>query len=394
MGTSATPAASAAQQAAQQQQLNLMNRQLILQTGVSVKRQLPPQTVNPAQNPVIQFNAQNFGLLKSFYIPFKATIQNNDTANTLTLTDFGISNLFSRTTFTDLNQYLRVNTDQKHLDMRASVYYGRPFLRANALTTNRMANYGDNFATITSPATIAPSTSATINGYVEIPVTMDHANLTGAILMAATTVNATVTLTVNPQPFAAANTDTTNAIYSGTTNAVITSVTVSPYQMAIDQLPVDSKGNYIIPALDVSTVYELLASQAGGQITAGVENPYLYAPFRKFLTTIMIYDNDTNASTGRQTGQDINYFALRAANAYEFWKVDAITQASFGKRAMGDDLPAGCYLFDYRGMPINTISYGNIALFTNPSVATAPSMTLYQEDLYEPNTVMQATTVA
>ena len=286
MGTSATPAASAAQQAAQQQQLNLMNRQLILQTGVSVKRQLPPQTVNPAQNPVIQFNAQNFGLLKSFYIPFKATIQNNDTANTLTLTDFGISNLFSRTTFTDLNQYLRVNTDQKHLDMRASVYYGRPFLRANALTTNRMANYGDNFATITSPATIAPSTSATINGYVEIPVTMDHANLTGAILMAATTVNATVTLTVNPQPFAAANTDTTNAIYSGTTNAVITSVTVSPYQMAIDQLPVDSKGNYIIPALDVSTVYELLASQAGGQITAGVENPYLYAPFRKFLTTI------------------------------------------------------------------------------------------------------------
>ena len=59
MGTSATPVASAAQQAAQQQQLNTMNRQLILHTGVAVKRQLPPQTVNPAQNPVIQFNAQN-----------------------------------------------------------------------------------------------------------------------------------------------------------------------------------------------------------------------------------------------------------------------------------------------------------------------------------------------
>ena len=394
MGTSASPAVSAAQQAAQQQQINVMNRQLILQTGVSVRRQLPPQTVNPAQNPVIQFNAQNFGLLKSFLIPFKATIQNNDPANTLTLTDFGISNLFSSVTFRDLNQYLRINTDQKHLDMRASVYYGRPFLRTNSLTANRMANYGDNFATITSPQTIAPNTTATINGYLEIPVTMDHANLTGAILMAATTVNATVTLTVNPQPFAAANADTTAAIYSGTTDAVVTSVTVSPYQMAIDQLPVDSKGNYIIPALDVSTVYELLSSQSVGQIVGGVENPYPYAPFRKFLTTIMIYDNNTGAANGRQTGQDINYFALRAANAYEFWKVDPITQASFAKRAMGDDLPPGCYLFDYRSMPINTISYGNVNLFTNPSVATAPSMTLYQEDLYEPNSVMQASSVS
>lgn len=379
------------QQQAKAVQANLLARQAVLARGVDMFQSVQSYTFNPAQiNPLV-IPLRNVGLLKRIVLPFTATIQNTDGALDLTLTDFGLSNIFNMVTYTDLSNNQRVQTPGWHLSLVNSIKHRKPYASGYALITDDMANYGENYKVLNSPTTIVHGTTATVRGVLEIPVAYSDDDLRGAVF--ANTYNATqqVTLQVNPAPFTAAGTDSTFAVYKGTTNAVITSITVTNYQHYLDQLPQGPQGA-VLPLLDISTVYEL-KNTALGPVTANQDFAFQYPNFRDIHSTFLIYNKDTSNDSGRGTSAaaDINYFALQSANFTNIWKRAPLDLAQPTREILSTDPPLGCYYSSSRRKPISSNQYGNIEIVLNALNATANSK-LYVglEMMNYPNMVVNA----
>ena len=95
----------------------------------------------------------------------------------------------------------------------------------------------------------------------EVPLAYSDDDLRGVVY--ANVVNATMQLqlTINTAGFFAAGStaDTTKAVYSSADSSVLgtlTNVTITVYQVYLDQLPVGQNG-VVLPVLDMATVYEL-----------------------------------------------------------------------------------------------------------------------------------------
>lgn len=385
---SAAPATQMSPQTA-----NALARQAVLAKGVDMTQVISTQTVNPAQVPVLNIPLRNVGLIKKLLVTIVANITNNDGANALTLTNFGLANLLAPTNgivLTDLNNNQRIQTGGWHLSMLNSIKQRKPFASGFAVETDTMGGYGETYGILASPANIAAAGNATVRGVYEIPVAYSDDDLRGAIY--ANVVNATMNLalTFNPAPFTAAGVNSTFAVYKGTANAVVTSYTVTVYQNYLDQLPFDPKAGVILPQLDLSTVYELKNTNLGA-LAAGNDFPFQYPNFRDVLSTTMIYNHDTSADAGRAAGTDINYFALQSANFTNLWKLAPLDLALKTRQILGCDLPLGAYYSSSRRKPISSVQYGNIEIVINPITAAA-SAQLYVglEDFSYPNTIVNA----
>jgi hypothetical protein len=389
------------------QQLNALQRQAVLQASVPMTQAVFSQSALAASStPVLQIQPRNVGFIKRFLVLFSATITNNDESNALTLTDFGLSNFFSNIQFTDLNNNQRINTAGWHIGFLNTIRHRKPFATgftplqdpattgAGTFSANQMAAYGNNFNCVVAPNTISNGTPATIQGYLDIPLAYSDDDLRGGIY--ANVVNAVMQLqmTFNPQPFTATGSDSTLAIYKGTTSAVISNISVTVYQEYLDQLPV-SNGGVILPNLDVSTIYEMKLSQFQN-IPTGQDFPVQYANFRDFLSTFAVWNHDGSADSGRTNGTtDVNYWAQQAANFTNFWKMDPTTQAQFTRQILGADYPLGVYYMSNRRKPISTVQYGNVELVLNAKSSTTGSyLFVGWEDFSLINTLSQAGSLA
>ncbi len=386
MGTSSQ--LSAAQQ-------NALAAQAVLSQSVEMMQLISTQTVNPANQNQLQIIPRNVGLLKRFIVVVKATVANTDTALAADLTDFGLSNLLSNVQFTDLNNNQRINTTGAHLANLMSLKQRRPFGGSASYSAPLMTDGQANtvWPVLVAPASIAFGTSAAVRAVFEIPLAYDDHDLRGAIY--ANVVNATMqlSLTLNPTIGAAANTDTSTAVYAGTKNVSVSSATVEVYQVYLDQLPVSGSG-VVLPMADLSTVYELKTSPFQA-IAQGVDFPVPFANFRDFLSVFTTYDNNNQTSTGRETGGDINYWALQSANFTNIWKKSPLIVAMETRHILGRDLPAGCYYHSFRRKPISTVQYGNMELVINPSTAGPNStLTVNWEDFAYLNSLTQAGSLA
>jgi hypothetical protein len=386
------------QQAQQQAQAqNMAARAQVLAASINMSQPIQTQTVNPAQQNPIVFTPRPVGLVKSFTLTLTVTIANNDGALDLTLTDIGLANLLSANQqgviFTDLNNNQRIATGGWHISMLNSIKQRKPFASGFLVETDTMGGYGETYPILKSPTTIAHGTTTTVRAVYEIPVAYSEDDLRGAIY--ANVVNASMQLSfqINPQAFSAAGADSTFAVYKGTTNAVITSVTATLYQNYLDQLPYGKNG-VVLPLIDLSTVYELKNTNVGG-IAANNDFPYQYSNFRDFLSTLMIYNHDTSADAGRTVGTDINYWALQSANFTNLWKKYPLDLDLQTRQILGCDLPLGAYYASSRRKPISSVQYGNIELVLNAATATANSQ-LYigLEDFSYPNTITGAGSLA
>jgi hypothetical protein len=204
----------------------------------------------------------------------------------------------------------------------------------------------------------------------------------------------TLTVTVNPKPFVAADKDSTFAIYKGTASGSLTNVTISVYQVYLDQLPRDSKGNPILPMMDLATAYEFKNSNFTA-ISQGQEFPVPYGNFRDFQSTFVIYNSDASADAGRNGGTDIDYWALQSASFTNIFKLDPRRVAEKARRLIGADLPKGVYYFDHRRQPINSSQYGNMELILKPSTAAASAyLNVGWESLALANVIKQAGSLA
>ena len=390
-------------QAQANQQLNALARQAIRSRGVRRNQVIYDQTFSISGGsipPNITVTPRNVGLVMGFWVKVVATVTNQATGSTLTLSDFGPANLISQIQLNDLQNNTRIQDTGFHLNLINSWKGKRPFSTSFigvegtntgdqttgvAPAIDSPVNYGSNFTTISAPATIAAHSGADGTGtltmwyYVPLAYNPDNPNtpdFRGAIY--ANVVNATWQLqlstpgTYNSLLVAPYGTDSTQSVFFQTSNvavaATLASYRVEVYQDYYDQLPTGNAG-VLLPILDLATIYELKYT-SNSNISVGQDFPYQYANFRQFLSTLAVFVN-TGATGARGVGADVNYWALQAANFSNIWKEEPQLVAHRTRTHLGTDLPPGCYMFDSRNRPISTTQYGNMELILNASTANA-----------------------
>lgn len=376
-------------------QLNALQRQAVNQKAVTVTQPIYSQTIFPPSNAQITVPVKPVGLIKKFIIEIVGTL-NNTSGTVAALTDFGLSNLLSQVTFTDLNNNTRVNTTGAHLTMLAAVKRRQPFLATydtNQILGNNRSQLLNvppaSWGVLQGPSTIAAGATATVRAVFELPLAYtDHgsqSDLRGAVYAGVVNATMNIGLTFNTNVFVgAAPADFTNAVYSNG-GGTFTQATVTVSQVYLDQLPQGQSG-VILPTLDLATVYELKNTTVTG-ITPNNEYPIPFANFRDFASVFCIFNNNGTA-TGRNFGTDVNYLALQSASFTNLWKVSPFLHQQWSREITGADNPAGVYYSSFRDRPISTQQFGNMELIINPSVATAnASVQVYWEDLAISNTL-------
>lgn len=365
---------TAQQQAQAMQQANMAARQMVVGQAYPMLQQVFANTIQPANGATLNVPPQNVGLIKGFLVEMQATVTNPASgSSTLTLTPFGPANLLQNITFTDLQNYQRINTSGWHMAMLNAAKQGRPFLSSTA--SDSPIGFGSNWNVIKAPSTIAANNTGTIYMYYWIPLSYTDIDLTGAIY--ANVVNATMNLQLtvaNAAQAVVANTaDPTLAIYQGAgavAGVTLTNVTTKIYQSYYDQLPMTKNGP-ILPAIDLNTMYEI-KNTAFTALVVGQDFNMAYSNFRHFLSTVAVFDNGGTLNTG----SDVNYFSFRTANYTDTRKADANTWAAMARRKFLTDPPAGVYYFDHRDKPIYTTQTGNTNLVLNPSTVNSGAQVL------------------
>lgn len=407
MATSNVPVQSAPKMTPQQQ--DKAATQAILSSAVDRIQLVGTSTVFPASNPTLITQPINVGLIKRFTIIVSGTIMNSGTVP-ITLTDFGLANLFPQggVQYTDLNNYLRVNTSGAHLSLLASAKRRRPYggtYQDNTVGTvtatnlSKMINVNPaSWGVFSAAQTIASGASGTFRAVFELPLAYTDDDLRGAIWANVLNAVQQITLTFNQQAVTATPNDNTFAVYSGAAGAAgsITSASVTIYQEYLDQLPKAQGQNgltTVLPSLSLSTVYEL-KSTIQSAITPNQEFYIPYANQRSFISTFVTYNN-SGTSTGRALGTDISYWALLAANASYIWKLDPLTCAMKSREHLTDDLPSGTYYFPTRRKNIATLQFGNVQLTLNALTAAAGAYAnVMWEDFALQNTLQSGASLA
>lgn len=368
---------SPAQQAAAQ---NALARQAIKASAVKMKQPLVAGNVNPAQQPIINIQPRNVGLLLGFWVKIVHTISNGSAVQ-IDRTDFGPANAVANITLNDFNNTTRINTSGVHLAAINSARFRRPNGSAlvNGTGLDSPINYGDNWlGQISAPATIAAAGSGTVTMFYWVPLAYSDDDLRGSIY--ANIVNATMQVLVTLPPAlgvtvaTAFGTDSTFSMYKGhaagsVADVTITNTAFTVYQYYYDQLPV-AKTGVLLPVTDLATVYEFKQSVLSA-VQANQDFGYQYVNFRNILSTYAIWDHDTTSDSGRGVGADVNYWSLQAANTTNIWKMDPSLLALEHRNMMQLDQPPGAYLFNSRQRPIITTQYGNMQLILNAAVAGA-----------------------
>lgn len=353
--------------------VNMAARNAVLAHAIDMEQPIFTTTLAgtiPGQ--VLNIPVRNVGLIKKLTIGVAFDIT-PVAAETHTLTPFGLANIFSNVTFTDLSNQQRINTAGWHLHMlacaRRQATYGAAFASDTPAPGTVVAPWGigSNFRVVYSPPIVAGAV-AHCQMFFEVPLSYSDYDLRGAIYGSVVSATMNLQLTVNPNfEVAAAVADTTLAVYQSSSAVLgtLSNFTITVYQNYLDQLPVGKNG-VVLPILDLSTAYLLNNTTVTG-LVANQELPIPYANFRNFMSTTVIYNNAGVLGVGA----DVNYWALQSANYTNIWRLEPRMVALRTRNALNTDMPAGTYYFDHRRRPISTVQFGNMALVLNPSAVTA-----------------------
>src|SRR5579883_64580 len=268
----AQPNSSQQLNAAQQ---NAIARQLILKGGNGILpainrwQQIWSQTYTSGiPGAVITVPLTNTGLIKRMLVKVTGKI-NAGATTTQTRGKFGPAALFSNVVLTDYDNQQRHSAPGWAFQLVSSAKRRRVY--GAAVTTDTPFGYGSNYTVQSMPATIAANGSGLFTYYLEVPISRSDDDLRGFLWGNITSSNAFLTLTVNPTPFVSSTADATFALYQsgGTDLASFDStvgITVTVFQNYLDQIPRDSKGAPILPAIDWSYDYMIQASTATGLV--------------------------------------------------------------------------------------------------------------------------------
>lgn len=354
-------------------QINMQGRLTVLANAVEMTQQITSQSVTPANQNIINIPPRNVGLIKGFIVEVNGTIENTGGGN-IDLTSFGAANVLSNIQFQDLNNQVRINTPGWHIALLDSAKQGFGF--GGAYAPNLPLDIGNNWTVQSAAAQIATGNSGAVRFIYYVPLAYAADDLRGAIYAGVVNAVMNLQITINPTPVVAAG-DFTNAVYEGDTGGWDGDVTVTVYQVYLDQLPRDSNGQTILPILDLNTIYELKQTALGG-MNVGNDFPYAYANYRDFLSTMAVFNNGGTLGVGA----DVNYWSLVSANFTQLFKITPEIAALNARAVFMADPPPGTYYFDHRRRPINTIQFGNMELNLNASVVNANASLLVATEAF------------
>ena len=365
-------------------QLNAVARAQILARAVPMTQKIASQTVVPANQNVINISPRNVGLIRGFWVKVDTTFQNTGNVS-LAPTVFNAANLLSSIVFTDLDNYVRLNTTGWHINAVSTAKLKHPF--GASFANDGSVGYGTVLNPTFCPGTFPASTSANVRMWYYVPLAYHAEDLRGSVY--GNVVNATMNLqlTLNANPVIAAPGDQTLAVFGGAAGAagVMSSVTVTVYQDYLDQLPVGQNG-VVLPLMDLSCVYELKNTNLTG-MTAGQDFPIPYANFREFLSTAVVFDNGGVLNPGT----DINTVSLQSANLTNIQQIEPQLISLRSRNRNSCDFPRGMFMWDSRDRPISTLQYGNMELIVNPSAVNVGAVLLIGfESMGMKNTVIPA----
>ncbi len=356
--------------------INMQARMAVLANAVEMTQQITSQSVDPAAQSIINVAPRNVGLIKGFIVEVNGTLRNTGGGAGATITPFGAANVLSNIQFQDLNNQVRINTPGWHVAMLNSAKQGFGF--GGAYAPNLPIGYGNNWTVQSLAGTLADATDAAVRMIYYVPLAYAADDLRGSIYAGVVNATMNLQLTINTAPFTAAG-DPTGKVYAGAAGGwkAATTVTVTVYQVYLDQLPRDTNGNVIVPPLDLNTIYELKQTTITG-MTVGNDFPYAYANYRDFLSTFAVYDN----AGVLNVGSDVNYWSLVSANFTQLFKITPEIAALNARQTFMADPPRGTYYFDHRRRPINTIQFGNMELNLNASAVTAGASLLVATEAF------------
>lgn len=358
---------------------NAAARSLILRGGmvgnayqppaIDMWQPLSPQLpASPGPGSVITFYIRNVGLVKRLVIYFKATVTAG-ASSTQYLTGqashegFGLANLISNVTFSDLGNNQRINTTGWHLTAVASAKRRKVF--GSAVTTDTPLGYGNNNNRVMyAPSTITATNSSEIDFFLEIPFVKNDTDLRGALYADVTQATAQVQITLNPNMFVSSTADPSLAVYQsgGSDLASLSGLSMQVYQNYLDQLP--RVGSVpILPQLDIGTAY-LLNNTVSGLPVANQQNGAAFVNARTYESVTFFYDNN---GTLNINGTDLTWVYLTSANFTNVLQLDPKMLGLMDRNVLQDDFPAGMYYLDFRHRPIDTNQYGNMQLVIQPS---------------------------
>lgn len=344
---------------------NMQARQLVLANAISMRQMIASETITNfvvGQTMTRNIPLRNVGMVKKLYLTVEMTLK-QAVAETLTKTAFGPANILSNLTFSDYANYQRINTTGWHLHMLASVKNRAVF--GGAFTSDTPTGFGSTVPVISAPASI--TTAQTVYMVYEIPFAYSDSDLTGAVLANVVNANAYVNFSFNPNMVVASGANPVQAVYqsSSADRGLVQSIKWTLYQDYLDQLP-QQNGQLIGPPIDLATVYGIYNTQITG-LAVNMDNPIVYANYRRFLSTIAIYDNAGVLST---TGADINAWKLQAANMTNIFDVPPWMVKMEERKLIMDNFPIGSFYFSHRDKPIDTKVNGNMQLLINPATVT------------------------
>lgn len=363
--------ASNAQAMLQAQQENEYKRRAVIANAIKMKQQIFSQTIDPASQNVINVTGnsiRNVGLLLGFVVEVSGAIES--LATQATRTEFGAANMVNQIRFDDLSNYTRIQVPGWYLATLNTIRQGYGY--GGVYANNIPMGYGVNYDVYDGPATIGADTTEAVKMQYFVPISYSSTDLRGAIWMSTVSATSNLQITLNPNPVGTVANNKINFVYTNTAGGGGWDgpVTVTVYQVYLDQIPRMPNGAPILPDIDLSTVYDLKQTTFSTP-TQGQDFPMAYSNYRSFLSTVAVFDNG-----GSYANDNVNYWALQAANFTNIWKVSSSIAALDARMTLMTDMPLGSTFFDSRDIPINTINYGNQELVLNASNAAGNARVL------------------
>lgn len=317
---------------------------------------------------------ENLGILTSLGLLVSMTVTNNAASGGAALVpSVGFPyNLISRYTLRDYANLTRVQASGLQLWLRNSIHRGRTAYGSDTLDEGKVSS---TFAYPTSLAqgAIAAASSATVQFYMKLPVSVGDMNTVGAMLMQAITGQVFAELEI------AANDATGGFDKPFTGNYSITNVSAQFIQSYLQpQGP-----NPILPYRDLSTVYELNGNQPDTTGMAVGLPKFLNFPDARIVHGMYLIF----ANGGYNYGSDLTSLKVRASGNTYLRTEPPIEWIMELRDMIGRDLMPGFYFFSSSRVPVITNLLGQVQIELVPSTVNTGAYTdIMSESTYQVNT--------
>jgi hypothetical protein len=350
---------------------NLANREGLFASALRMSLALSPNTGNNGGTTVRQL-LENVGILQALDVVVTMTVTNNAASGGSALAPSAAFpyNLVDKITFTDYNRVDRVTVTAAELWMRNCFRGSKISYAANAFIEG-IPNGGNgyNFPSDATAGAIAAASSATLSLYFRIPISMSSGTTMGAILMQGITGQAYANITL------AANSSTGGYDKPFTGDYSITNGSVQITQSYLQP----QNAAQPLPAMDLSTVYELLGDQPTSDNIAVGSPKYINLPNARTVHGAYL----TFANGAYAYASDLTSLKVRASgNTY--LDNDPLPVWLMRQREMlGADFLPGRYFSDYSRTPVTTNYLGQFQIELIPSsVGSNPSVNPMFESTY------------